>query len=132
MRDTIAIWSFAAFKFLAPVAWVAFLICLLILLPLSFVRRTGAWAAAVLLIASYLFGVTLWFASAAFTFSYFGWVGLIFGLVFAGIGVFPLALWAAFFGVGQAAIGWTLVAMFVVTIGARLLAFATVGRHSAT
>lgn len=128
MRDTIAHVAFSVFKFLAPISVIAFLICLFLLLPLSFLRRTGAWAASGLFIASYLFGATVWCASCALTFSYFGWFGLIIGLIFAGMGVFPLALWALFVGVNQYADAFVLIGMFVVTILARLTAVAAISR----
>jgi hypothetical protein len=128
MRDTIAQMAFSAYLFLMPVAITVFAICVLVLLPLAFVRRTSGGAAIALFIASYLFGATMWFASAAFTFSYFGWVGLILGLVFFGFGVFPMALWALFVGFGQAALAWMLIGMFIATIGTRLIGAAALAR----
>jgi hypothetical protein len=77
------------------------------------------------LIASFLFGATTWFVSAAITFSYFGWFGLIIGLVFAGIGVFPMALWALFVGIdGGAQLAWALIVMAIITFGTRVFAYA--------
>jgi hypothetical protein len=127
-NKNIADWGMSAYQFLMPICLVVFAVCLLILLPLTFVGRTRYFAATSLLIASYLFGLTLWVACCAMTFSYFGWFGLIIGLVFAGVGVFPLALWAAFVGVGQASVGLLFIGMFVVAIGTRIFAMTKIGQ----
>ncbi len=52
------------------------------------------------------------------------------GLVFAGVGVFPLALWAAFIGVGQFGLGFLLIGMLVVTFGARMIAIAALSQRA--
>jgi hypothetical protein len=128
MRETIAQMAFSTYQFLMPAAIMVFAICVLVLFPLTFVRRTSGGAAIALFIASYLFGITVWFASAALTFSYFGWIGLILGLVFFGIGVFPMALWALFVGFGQAALAWMLIGMFIATIGTRFVGAVALAR----
>jgi hypothetical protein len=50
--------------------------------------------------------------------------------MFAGIGVFPMALWALFVGIGQAAVAWVLIAMFVTTFGARVIAVTALSRQA--
>ena len=76
---------------------VAFDICILIFLPLCIFRKTRPWAGLGFYYASYVFGIVLFAYSCLFAFSVWGFTGLIVGLVFAGIGVVPVALLAALF-----------------------------------
>lgn len=120
MRETIAVWAFGGYKFILPFAQTLFAVCILVLLPLAIFRGTRAAAGTGLFFASYAFGVTTWLLGAGLTFGYFGWVGLIVGLGFAGIGVVPLGIWAGIFRTGIPSIGWMLLAMLAITIGARI------------
>jgi hypothetical protein len=54
--------------------------------------------------------------SCGVTFSNFGWVGLIIGLFFFGIGVFPMALYAAFIDISEPQLGWGLIEWFVLAL----------------
>lgn len=81
-------------------------ICLLILLPMAFIRRTRGKAAVGFLVSSYIFGTSIWFNSFIVAYSTLGGLWLLFGLIMGGVGVIPLAvigliwkvkLWAGLF-----------------------------------
>ena len=72
------------------------LLTIIIFLPLSIFKRTRKVTGLVILFSSYLYGITIWLISAIITFSYWGTIGLVFGLVILGIGVFPMAFFAIF------------------------------------
>lgn len=74
---------------------VIFWICCIIVLPMAFFKKTQSIAAVGFFIASYVFGITLWFYSFFITYSFWGIFGIIIGLMLAGIGVFPLAIIAS-------------------------------------
>jgi hypothetical protein len=89
-----------------------------VLISLGMFQRTHRFAGAGLLIASYVFGLTLWAGGAAATFAYWGWVALLIGLILLGVGVVPMGFlalalhgeWGSFF--------W-LAGFALVTFGAR-------------
>lgn len=120
MRETVGEWSIAAYTFLLPFAWIAVAIVVLVLLPMSFATRTRSAAGTGLFVASYLFGATTWFLGAGITLSTFGWFGLIIGLLLFGVGVVPMAIFAAVFQLGLPSMALSLVVMSVVTIGSRM------------
>lgn len=77
--------------------------------PLGIFRAIRAFAGFALVFASYIFALVLWFYGAVATFTYWGWAGLIIGLVVFGVGVVPmgfvaLALQARWEWVGQLAV----------------------------
>jgi hypothetical protein len=120
VREMIAQWSISAYQFLIPFAWVGLAIVVLILLPMGAFKSTRSIAGTGLFIASFLFGVTTWLLGAGITFSVFGWLGLIIGLFIFGIGVVPIAIFAAFFKLHSVEIGVSLLVMAVIVIGARM------------
>jgi len=77
---------------------VAFIICLLIfgmiLMPLSYFKRTKAAAGTGMLIASIVFGLTLWLWGFLLTYAMWGIGAVIIGLFIFGIGVVPIAMLA--------------------------------------
>jgi hypothetical protein len=105
---------------LATASGIAFGLSSSIFLILGMFRATRKPAGIGLVLSSYVFGVTLWAYSAVVTFTYWGWIGLIVGLVLLGIGVVPMSflalalqanwLWVIGFG-----------ALLVLTFGARAL-----------
>lgn len=74
---------------------ITFLVCILIFLPLSIFKRTRAFAGIGLFSASYIFGMSLWFAGFLLTYVYWGGLALVIGLFIAGIGVVPIAMLAS-------------------------------------
>jgi hypothetical protein len=61
------------------------------------IRRTRAFSAAGLMIASYVFGACLWITSLLLTYELWGTIAVIIGLAVVGIGIVPVALLAALF-----------------------------------
>src|ERR1035438_6796518 len=76
---------------------IAVLVCIFIFLPLCVFRRTRPWAGAGYVYASYVFGLMLWAYSCLFVVYAWGYGALAVGLIFAGVGVVPVALLAAIF-----------------------------------
>jgi hypothetical protein len=80
--------------------WVPFVVgittavCIFILAPLGIFRATRGFAGIGLVGASWMLGAILWIYGAIATFIYWGLIGLIVGLVVAGIGVVPMGFLA--------------------------------------
>lgn len=92
----------------------------LILAPLGIFKWTRPFAGASLIFASYFFGITLWFWGAVATFEYWGWPGLIVGVVLLGVGVVPTGLIAlALHSQWEAIFNWGMLMMSLIV--ARLL-----------
>jgi hypothetical protein len=124
MREWIAETAMHAFGFMLPVALIALGIAIL-LLPLAAFKTTRAFAGLALTILSYVFGATAWLYGAACSFAAFGWVGLIVGLLFAGIGVVPLAMIAGIFKADvPIMVTWILLALVAATLLARFTGIA--------
>lgn len=127
MSGYLAELSAKAFGCLLPFAWLAFGIAVLVLTPMAFFRTTRPQAGFGLIVASWVFGVTTWLLGAAVTFSTYSWPALLIGLLFAGVGVVPIGIFAAFFSVKSAALGITMIIMTIVVfvskgVGASLMA----------
>ena len=99
---------------------IAFDVCVFVLLPLCIFRKTRPWAGVAFVYASLLFGAMLFAYSCLFVFSVWGFVGLIIGLIIAGVGVVPVALLAALLH-AQWAVLLDLVFGIVLTFGTRWL-----------
>jgi hypothetical protein len=68
-----------------------------VLLPLSLIRSTRSFAASLIILGSYLVGLTAWMFGLLTTMDLWGGGAVIFGLLLAGIGVVPLGILAALF-----------------------------------
>jgi hypothetical protein len=124
MREWIAETAMHAFGFMLPVALIALGIAIL-LLPLAAFKPARAFAGLALTVLSYVFGATAWLYGAACSFAAFGWVGLIIGLAFAGIGVVPLAMIAGIFKADvPIMVTWILLALVAATLLARFTGLA--------
>jgi hypothetical protein len=95
-------------------------ICIFVLLPLCIFRKLRPWAGLGFFYASFVFGVMLWAYSCLFAFDVWGFGGLIIGLIFAGVGVVPVALLAALLH-AQWWRSLDLVVGIVLTFGTRVL-----------
>lgn len=93
----------------------------LVLLPLSVVKRARPFSGSLILLISFIFGITLWMEGFLVTLSTWGAFAVIVGLFFAGIGVVPIAMLASLIH-GE----WTtlleLVILAVLTYGCRIFA----------
>jgi len=111
----------AAYPWLVAASAVTILIALLVMLPLVAFRRTRTWGVWGLLLSSYIFGATLWAYGFLYAFVYWGWLGVIVGLVFFGVGVVPVGAVAALLHGNWGALG-TLAFLAIVTFGTRIFA----------
>jgi hypothetical protein len=109
-----------AFPWLVDAGLIAFLICVFVFLPLCIFRKTRPWAGLGFYCASYLFGVLLFAYSCLFAFYAWGYLGLVIGLVLAGVGVVPVALLAALLDAEWSVLGQLLFGL-VLTFGTRAL-----------
>lgn len=131
MVENLADLTLGAYARLLRVAQLAFLAGLFILLPMALIRRTRRTAGSGFVIMSYLFGIVTWLLGAAVTFSSYGWLGLLAGLLFLGVGVIPMAVFAAFFRWHLPDLGVSLVLMSVLTLVARFGGVYLMSRDSA-
>jgi hypothetical protein len=84
-------WALQTFADWVPfVVGITTAICILILAPLAIFRKSRGVAGLGLWIASFIFGAVLWIYGAIATFTYWGWVGLLIGLLVFGVGVVPM------------------------------------------
>jgi hypothetical protein len=83
--------SAKALPWLNALGELALLICIVILLPVSLFRRTRIWAGNGFYVCSFLFGAMLFAYACLVSYEIWEYTGLIFGLMFAGVGVVPVA-----------------------------------------
>jgi hypothetical protein len=81
----------------SSLTWITFALVVFILLPLAIPRATRGISSVALLIASYVFGATLWMEGLLLTLAIWGLGAVFFGLFLAGIGVVPIAMLATLF-----------------------------------
>jgi hypothetical protein len=105
---------------LVTASGIALLVCICIFLPLCIFRRTRPWAGVGYVYASYVFGLMLWAYSCLFVVYAWGYGALAVGLIFAGVGVVPVALLAAIFH-AEWSVLLELVVSIVLTFGTRFL-----------
>jgi hypothetical protein len=103
---------------LVKASGIALLICIFIFLPMSLFRRLRALAGMGCYYASYVFGSMLFAYSCLYVVFAWGYMALAIGLIFAGVGVVPVAFLAAIFH-GEWLAFWELVFGIVLTFGTR-------------
>ena len=117
-----AVWvSERIFEYVIVAAWIAFAVCIFILLPLSVFRKTRIVATFGFMACSYAFGLCTWILGLLTAYFYWGLGGIIIGLIFGGVGVVPIGILAAIFHTDWQAVV-TLILGLVLTFGARALA----------
>lgn len=104
---------------LTVISLIVFAIVIFVLLPLAIPRATRGFSSVAILIASYIFGATLWMFGLLLTYFTWGIVAVIIGLVFLGVGVVPIALLATLFK-GMWGPFFTLVLLAIATYGCRV------------
>ena len=77
--------------------WLAFAVCIFILMPLSLFRKTRSMAAFGFMACSTVFGVCTLILGLLTAYFYWGFTGIIIGLFIAGVGVVPVGILAAIF-----------------------------------
>jgi hypothetical protein len=105
---------------------VAGIVLFLVLLPLSVVKRARPFSGSLILVISFIFGITLWMEGFLVTLSTWGIFAVIFGLFFAGIGVVPIAMLASLVHGSWTAL-LELVIGVILTFGCRIFAYWIVG-----
>jgi hypothetical protein len=100
-----------------------------VLLPMCIFPRMRRLIVSSLRVSAILFGIVCWWQSFIVTYRMLGGLALIAGTLFAGVGVVPLALFAAATG-GQGGTLGEIVAVLVLMLIARLLAKAVEHRLS--
>ena len=90
-----ATFSLLVMKWTIPAFMITFLVSLVVLGPLAFIPPARGVSAIGFMTASFAFGVILWIWGMAYTYSVWGLLGVIVGLVFLGVGVVPVAMVAA-------------------------------------
>ncbi len=119
MNETIVSISVKVYTFLLPISWVALAITILVLIPMALFKRTRAQAGIGLFIASWLFGITTWTLGATITFATYGWIIFLIGFFTMGVGVVPIAIFAAFISLKSLSLGASLILMVIVVFGCR-------------
>lgn len=66
----------------------------LVVCPLAIFRVTRPWAGLVMVIGSYVFGLTAWFLGFLLTLDLWGPIAVIIGLFIFGVGIVPIAMLA--------------------------------------
>ncbi len=109
------------FPWFAKVSSIAVLLLIFVLLPLSAIRKTRGFAAAVILCLSYLFGDTVWMQGLLTTLHIWGVGAVVLGLCFLGVGVVPIAMLATLFHGLWSQLG-ALIVLAVLAFGSRIFA----------
>lgn len=110
------------YPWLTLISAIAFIFCIIVLLPLAFIRKTRGFSGLGLFIASYIFGASLWVWAFLLTYTLWGAIALIIGLFIAGVGVVPIAMFATLLN-GEWSILGQLVLLVILTFGSRILGF---------
>jgi hypothetical protein len=93
---------------------------IVILLPLSIFSLTRPWAGLGFFISSFIFGMTGWFMGLLLTWTLWGGMAVIVGLLIMGIGVVPIAMLATLFNGMWIDLGFLTLAI-ILTFGLRTL-----------
>ncbi|MBT5421347.1 MAG: hypothetical protein HOK80_10690 [Candidatus Cloacimonetes bacterium] len=123
MTDSIIRFAISIYTILLPIAWIALIVVIIVLLPLSFLKKTKSFAGTCIHAMSYLFGATTWILSCAITFSTWGWPALIIGIMFFGAGVVPIAILASFISLKNLSMGFSIIVMAIITFATRAYGF---------
>lgn len=108
------------YRFLLPVSFWTFIICILILVPLTLFRRTRGLAGLGFYIGSFIFGISMWVWCAIIALVLGGIGYLIAGILLGGIGVVPIAFFALIFN-GEWSVLLQLIVLVIVVFGFRIL-----------
>lgn len=101
-----------------PFMWSVLVLNAIIGAPLAFSRRFRPQAATLFIVASWIYGMTLWFWALVLTYTIWGVAAVFIGLFLLGVGVVPVAMLATLFD-GQPVVTLQLILLTVVTFGAR-------------
>ena len=106
------------YPWLVDINGILFLVVVLLLLPLAIFRRTRPYAGAGIYFSSFVFGLTLFVWSILITYSIWGVVGIVTGLLLMGFGIVPVAILACLFHGLWSVIGQLLL-LLAISMGSR-------------
>lgn len=112
--------SVRIFPWMATIFWIVIALTIIILVPLSIIKKTRDIGLGGIFITSYIYGLLLWVWSFLITYSTWGWIAIIIGLVVMGVGVVPIAFLAALLN-AQWTILLQMIILIAITYGTRLL-----------
>jgi hypothetical protein len=95
MREWIAGTALEVHNFLMPAVNVILAFVLPVLVLLALFKKSRGVAGELMIFVSFIIGAATWVGGVAITFSSFGWLILIVGLLFFGIGVVPAGMLGA-------------------------------------
>jgi len=107
---------------LSIIMWLVFILNVIIFLPLGIFKKTRTVSAFGFVMSSYVYGLTLWFWALLLTYLIWGATAVFIGLLIAGIGVVPIAIFATALN-GEWAITGQIILLLVFTFGSRMLGF---------
>ncbi|OYX65546.1 MAG: hypothetical protein B7Y88_07800 [Sphingomonadales bacterium 32-64-17] len=116
----LAEFSVWALNWIPDVFWIAMVMCIA-LIPLAVIPATRAIAGAAYGIAAFVFIAGLWLYSLAFTYTEWGMIGVVLGVIVAGIGVVFTAILAALFSASWSVLG-NLAILIALGLGTRFIA----------
>jgi hypothetical protein len=96
-------------------------ICLVVFAPMAAFEKTRGRAGIGFLLASYVFGFTLWMHGFLHTYLLWGVLGIVIGLLLLGVGVVPLGIIALAFN-GDWTMAGELILGVILTFGSRAIA----------
>ena len=106
------------YPWLVSISLITLVVTVLVLFPLSLIHRARGFASVSLLIASYVFGLSLWVWGLLLTYHLWGAGAVFLGLFLFGIGVVPIAMLATLFNGMWPQLG-ELVILTVLVLGVR-------------
>lgn len=106
---------------------ITFAITVFLFLPNAIFSSTPRFAGSGMMIASYVFGLTLWVWSLLLTYDLWGGLGLLIGLFMAGVGVVPLAMLATLVNAMWSELG-QLVLLLIITFGVRVWGYGLIAK----
>ena len=112
-----SVWALA---WIPDVLWVALIMCIAFV-PLALIPATRGIAGAAYGVAAFVFLAGLWLYSLAYTYTEWGMIGVVLGVLVVGIGVVVTAILAALFSASWAVLGHIAV-LIALGLGARFLA----------
>ncbi|WP_137680532.1 hypothetical protein [Aurantiacibacter suaedae] len=116
----LAEFSVWALTWIPDVFWVAMVLCIA-MVPLAIIPAARAMAGAAYGLASFVFLAGLWLYSLAFTYTEWGMIGVVLGVIVAGIGVVFTAILAALFSASWEVLG-NVAILIALGFGTRFLA----------
>lgn len=108
--------------YIRGLVWVAFAVCVFVLLPCALFRETRKFSVYGLFISSVIFGAATWILGFLVTLQYWGAIGVFVGVIMGIVGIVPLGMLASAFHSDWSAIGMLALGL-VLAFGARMAAF---------